>query len=277
MARTILACAHKFTQETYTLMVQIDVNPPEVLNFNVTPNVDYFASGDDSITEGDADYIKVFEDTLNTNSGGGIFTVTLLDTGKVQVDCTLPHQVLWDDPLTTLHGELFGFRFGVGPPTDYFGPGAPAPAIIENTVTSPRTVSTWWNPDREYSRINYGEPELSGYATRAISQTTLGWMLSDVSNPTAVPRMWRLLWIFVDKSNALIRFATSDIDDPSNCIEYLWLTYLATFCRFRLYETISDRDTYVTLRLVDNARPWELEEEQRLTSYRVEVRAFQVT
>jgi len=271
IGKTVIVASNKFTQSSYGVRVTTGA-VTETLNFNVVANRDYFATGSQEITVGEEDYVGLFMNMLNTNTGGGIYSIPVGsngylvdDNGHFQVQCTLAFQILWDDVLTELDPELFGFIVGGG--------SQPTPA--NTSVLSPQTIKGWWVPDQFVHRRNWGEPEIVGAASRTIGDTIIGWRLDN----NAVMR--KQVWIFINQAFVKPRFAAAN-NDPYNNIEWLFLNRLGKFCRFKHFEhtdqrfmsTTSNPGNYIG-RLLDNARPWKVEAEQRLTSYRVELRSME--
>lgn len=253
-----------FSQASYTIRVDTD-GTVENLNFTPVANRDYFPTGEGEAddTNGNGDGIDLLLDCLNGNGGGGVYSATVSNDGNLTITCTVPFQILWDDVATTLDPAYFGFSVT-----------SPAPAAL--TDTAPMNLRGLWVPDQGVHRTNWGHRQTVGVSEVAISNTVLGFQLSNDHI------FWKIVWIFVGKEFSKIRFA-SDAGDSNNCIEELFINQgLASFCRFRFYldwvlnRDSTDTEDNPTLRLANQEDIFEVEEEERLTTYRVMIEALEV-
>ncbi len=267
LGRAALVKAHKFTAASFGVRITTGA-VTETLNFIPVANRDYFATGQSEVnntddTFGNGDYLLLLLNMLNTNTGGGTYTLVLSEEGFLTISCDLAFQIIWSDVLTTLDAELFGFLNTTA---------APIPAGI--TAVSLNAVKTWWYPDQDFFRTNWADPMIIGSADRTIDQTVFGYSLN---SPTNQPRMFRMIWAFNNQSRIRTQFAITP--NLFNTLERVFLEGLASFCRFRIYQQSNLRDLttdqFWILRLIDNGTPWNVEEEQRLTSYAATIRAFE--
>lgn len=262
-SKTILMARSRFTQASYTL--RVDTNGVvENLNFTVVPNRDYFPTGEneDDTEEGHGDLIRRLLQCLNSNAAGAVYSASVSDVGVLTLTCTAAFQIQWSDPSSNLDPELFGFA----------NEASPNPPAL--TVTAPAKLKGFWVPDQGVFRTNWGERRTVGVSEVAISETVLGFSLSEDHV------FWSVKWIFLHQNYVRTYFA-EQAGDRNNCIETLFFENgLKTFGRFRLYlDWTLNRDPQhehnPTLRLANQETPWTVEEEQRLTSYRVVIEALE--
>lgn len=251
----VLIASIRHTVSSVALRVETDdaVGTPvaETLSETVSTALDYYVSGDD---EAD-DYLRILEELLNNNTAGGVYTVSVSDDGRVTISCTRPFRLLWAHGGTTLDETYFGFTNATNPD----------PKTLTTTATL--TPRTWWAPGEPVFRTDYGTPEVVGASERTLSGKTLTALLStDVD-------AFMYAWSFLDQSVVIERFAT---DDPYNAFAYWFKTFYATGMPFRIYDNISDRDTFITVKKIDFAIPWRVEEDHYLTTFAVRFVAREV-
>lgn len=123
----------------------------EVLS--VAAGTEWFWRGDGS----GADAAWQLKGFLDTNTGGGVYTVTLLPTGYLKIDCTLAFQALWAHANTTMDQSIFGFS----------NASRPNPAGV--TVTSDFQVGHYYSPGQIIVNAANATP-----ARRAIAATSQG-------------------------------------------------------------------------------------------------------
>ena len=256
-SRTLVMTRWRFTLNSYTIRVNTN-GTIENLNFAPVANRDYFPTGqneaDSALGTGDA--IGRLLACLNSNTAGGVYAATVNEIGRITITCSISFQIMWDDVATTLDPQWFGFAFDTLPVV---------PAI---TVTATMTLRGVWVPDQGVFRTNWGERQVVGVSEVAINDTILGFSLSNGHV------FWKCVWIFIHQNFAR-NYNAALAGDPGNCIENLFHEMqMHTFCRFRIYlDWVLNRDATFernpTLRLANQTQPWEVEEDQRLTSYRV--------
>lgn len=244
----------RFASSSYNIRVETDdgvgVPVAETLSIPVNTATDYYLSG-----QGTADdLIALLQTRLNTNTAGGVYTVTISDAGRVTISCTRAFRILWGSGLTTIDATYFGF---VGTQPD--------PKATSSTGT--RTARTWWAPGQAVYRTNWGVPEVVGASERTLSGKTLTAVLStDVD-------MWMVAWNALELALVHSKFAASD---PYNAFDYWWKTFFIIGMPFRLYENISDRATFIRLKKIDFEVPYQIEEEVYLTTFEVRIVAREV-
>lgn len=241
----------------------------ESLPLGLTVSRDYFLSGnfEDDTTAGNGDLVRVIRDALNNNTAGGVFDVTLSNDGRMTIDCNMLFEILLSDPANTLDAGYLGMTAGVD-------------TVQTTSLQSDFCVRTWWVPNMPVYRRNWGEADVVGASDQAANQMTLSYSLGESA------LVHRQVWLYIDQSRVKRRFA-SLANDPFNCFEWLWHEGgLSDGCRFRVYEDMSSRDLQLTLpphrrgvvtcRGSGQEKPWRVEEDQRLTSYEVEVIGYGV-
>ena len=215
--KTRLATSVRFDTASYNLRVTTGASV-ETLVLNVTTNRDYWLSGQGEADDanGNGDLVSLLETMLNTNGGGGTYTVSLTADGVITIACNVLFSIDWDDGATTLDKAIFGFTGNVGP------------VLL---VASPRTVSSWWAPDLDAERSNWGEPDVQGGSAESVNGSLFAWSLGQANGDSL-----KISWGLIKLAHARKRFA-EDAGDPTNCIEYQWLDQeMSAGKRFRIYE-----------------------------------------
>lgn len=242
---------------------------PESLSQPVTTGLDYFATGNDETDYSNADYIKIFRDMLNTNTGGGTYTTSVDDNGYLTIDCDVPFQITWSThPSFPLYG-----------PADFGWPHSTTvtPATPGLTATSPNPIRGWWQPSVNIHRFaEQGKTKPIGAGAGIPLDASAMWAHNLGSNA----KFWSLGWVFVEKKYVKERYATED-GNVYQALEYLKDNFdFSDHCRFRYYENITNRDLEaqknVTLRLIDaSGELWTPEDVARRTTYAVDLRAVE--
>lgn len=234
----------------------------ETITVVVVAQRDYFLSGNGEADDinGNGDFLTMLQTALNTNGGGGVYTVTVSSDGVVTVACTASFELLFTDGATTLDPALLGFiAADVGP---------------TSSATGTLTADSWWAPDLDIERTDWGEPNIKGASKESANGVLFAWSLGQADGEE-LGAMWGLIKL----AHTRKRFAV-DAGDPSNCIEFQWIdSGMHAGNRFRLYEfpqstlDMSDAGNHVG-RLMNTAkqRLWKQEGRSRRTTYSVKLK-----
>jgi hypothetical protein len=247
------------TQANYNILVNTN-GVIEVLTMVVVPNREYFLTGAGGSVILSDNLIMELEFTLNLNTAGGVYTVTMLPTGRLRIVCSLPYQIIWDDVLTdqTI--------------VSYFGQVGPNPPALAVTSDSIQTCRTWWVPDRAMYRTNWNAPKVIGRGEQSLAGVPFGYQLGSTADG-------KFTWLYIGKERTLSRFAVAD-GDPYNSFETIWLEGLTKYRSFVVHENpalsqwlvnnpFSNR--YRLIDLEEHPEPWKLEEALRNTTFTIEL------
>lgn len=207
----------------------------ETLTVSLTSNRYYWMAGDaqadaDGSVGGVGDLLRVLQTLLNTNTGGGTYSVTLTSSFFLQVTVTgvSTFRLLWADGLTTAGlGTTFGFS------------GSTASAATATGTLLPAGI---WRPGNPFWKDTRDrEPTVGGVAT-ALSG------LSRISSLVSSPKKERSIsFLRVRQEVALREFQTS----PTSAFEYAWVASMKIGRPFRVYgdETTRTSTSYGLYRL----------------------------
>jgi hypothetical protein len=223
----------RFSATTYVLRVTttFGVGVTEDLDFpaagTLTTGRNYWLAGDDQADAdggvgGVGDLVKMLEDTLNTNSNGRTFTVTISATNRISISVDADEfQLLWAHANTTLDELVFGWT------------AANAPDPPDSEATAPNQTQGAWCPEVPISEDSRDQQPIVGAVARAISGAQRASRL-------AVPKKERDI-TFELLPSAKILSEYGPTTEPYGALETAWVESISYGRPLRLYEDASVR------------------------------------
>lgn len=261
VANGLLLYPIRFSATSYVVRVTTNATT-ENLTFpssgSLTTTRNYWMSGDDQ-ADGDGgvggigDLVAMLEATLNTNSAGRTYTVTLSATNIITVAVNSgTFQILWSHASTTLDETIFGFASGVD-------------TSAATSTTAPNQTQGVWAPERPIAIDSRDRQPVVGGVMPAISG------LSRTAR-MATPKAERdVSFTLLPQSKALREY--EDADEPTGSFEEAWLSGISLGRPVRLYTDASSRTStsYALYRTRDLDDPLK-RSEQYLVRWQVDLR-----
>jgi hypothetical protein len=193
----------------------------DTLSLGITAGRVYWMSGDgqadaDGDVGGVGDFLQLLEDRLNTNTGGGVYSVTI--TGfRVVITCTVAFSILWSHVSTTLDEAIVG------------APNATQPSPAATSYAAPYFPHGIWRPGIPLMKDTRDRQPVVNRVSRALSG------LQRTARLLAPQKERDVAWHFIRPEKALTEF--SPAGEPTSSLEYAWVNSISYGRPIRLYET----------------------------------------
>jgi len=245
---------------TADTVIRITDSTPTAEDMTITSAVstDYWNSGDDDATAGDADFLKIIKDGLDANGLGLTFTVTPDSRNIIRIQSSGgTSNILWSHGNTTFDPTLIGFTS--------------ADTGLGTTHTSPDTSKGWWYPgttsnSRHVWEDTRNEPVTVGHLAETIDGQSRGYELASSLGER------NIAFHLLAREKILTEYAAAD--EPFGSLEYCWKTLdqnIASGAPLRWYNDRTSRTTssYGKYRTKTRDRPWQKMDVSALNRYEV--------
>ena len=236
-----------------------DADETADVTINVTADIDWYNSGDNSTTVGEEDLIKQLQDDLNT--GGATltpavtFTLTLSARNILTIAADNAVDVQWSHANTTFDPTVVGFTaVDTGSGTSHVAPDTTQGFWYPGTTSNSRHV-------REDTRP---EPVTVGHLAETIDGQSRGYELTSSLGERTIQLQ------YIEREKILVEYA--DASEPYGALEYVWKTSgMAKGRPTRWYDDKSSRtsSSYTKWRTKTRDRPWTKMDVSSLQRYEV--------